>query len=154
MIEPGSCRKDYDRAADGTGHRVGEIGLGNPGIPAVKTSQIENGREHLGYQIGQQDVSPGDGEGRGEPGTKTLGMDIGQEIEEQPQAGGNRTGPEAPGRSSAVLVDAVEAVQQPGAEGAAGDEQHGERDACADRGDIRRQEDRRQERPGDGDGPL
>lgn len=120
-IESGRGREDRDSTADRAGHRMSEAGFREPPVPAAEAQQAQNGREHLGDEISQQYVGPRHCHGRAESGRKALGTDIGEEMKAQPQAGGDRAGPEAPGRGGAIFVDAVEAVQEPRAKGATGD---------------------------------
>ena len=142
--------EDEDAEAGGAGAGAGEAGFGEMVIPITKVQEVQEGFGTFADEVGEKDVLAGDGKGFGQDGDAA---DIGEEIEYQPECGGDGAGPQTPGGRGVVFTDAVEAGDEQGGGGVTGNEEEGKPDAGG-RGDDGVTQAGSQENAGDGDGGL
>src|SRR5439155_22199628 len=80
-IERGGESEDDEGTPGGAGKRASQPRPSEFGIPVVEVKQAKDGRQHLGKEIGQENVLPGNGERFGKLGEIALRVDIGQQVE-------------------------------------------------------------------------
>src|SRR3954454_17004988 len=112
--------EDEDGDPGGSGDSECEAVFGVGVVVVAEGGEVEPRADAVAEEVGEEDVLAGEGERLGDC---REAPDVGEEVEDQPEGGGDGAGPEAPRGGRVVLEDAVGAVEEEGGDGEAEDEE-------------------------------